>query len=120
MTKRELIDMFRDQVFPAQANYLKNLNYENKGELDSQEYLRDTSVLIDLAEMGYKKVNEQKPYWNNNLPTHAKWEWDSKRFMFVCSNCKKDPTEKTGHSLDYEDLITHYRYCKSCGAIMEA
>lgn len=50
---------------------------------------------------------------------HAKWMWDKNRFMYVCSNCKGNPTEGTGYSHDYPALVSHYRYCKDCGAKMD-
>lgn len=54
MTKRELIDMFKNKIFPKQAEDLLKINYEGLGELDKREYLRDTSILIMLAEKGLK------------------------------------------------------------------
>jgi hypothetical protein len=60
MTKRELIDMFKNEIFPSQARHLKNVNYEGKGEVDEQEYLRDTAILIDLAEKGLDYENRLK------------------------------------------------------------
>ena len=66
MTKRELIDMFKNQVFPSQARHLANLNYEGKGEIDKQEYLRDTAILIDLAEKGLATEQGDKDKANSN------------------------------------------------------
>ncbi len=61
--KRELIDMFKNIIFPKQAEDLLKINYEGLGELDKQEYLRDTSILIKLAEKGLKSEQETaKPY----------------------------------------------------------
>lgn len=54
MTDKELINMFRDQIFPLQAEKLKDLNFEGKGEIDKFEYLRDTSIILNLAEKGIK------------------------------------------------------------------
>lgn len=63
MTKRELIDMFKNIIFPKQAEDLLKINYEGLGELDKQEYLRDTTILIMLAEKGLKSEQEiVKPY----------------------------------------------------------
>lgn len=61
MTKRELIDMFKNIIFPKQAEDLLKINYEELGELDKREYLRDTSILIKLAEKGLK--SEQELRW---------------------------------------------------------
>lgn len=58
MTKRELIDMFKNIIFPKQAEDLLKINYEGLGELDKREYLRDTSILIMLAEKGLKSEHE--------------------------------------------------------------
>lgn len=55
MTKLELIEMFENQIFPKQAENFLKLNYEGKGELDKQEYLRDTAILISLAKKGLSK-----------------------------------------------------------------
>ena len=63
MTKRELIDMFKNIIFPKQAEDLLKINYEGLGELDKKEYLRDTSILIKLAEKGLKSEQKiVKPY----------------------------------------------------------
>lgn len=63
MTKRKLIDMFKNIIFPKQAEDLLKINYEGLGELDKQEYLRDTTILIKLAEKGLKSEQEViKPY----------------------------------------------------------
>lgn len=63
MTKRELIDMFKNKIFPKQAEDLLKINYEGLGELDKQEYLRDTTIIIKLAEKGLKSEQEiVKPY----------------------------------------------------------
>ena len=63
MTKREVIDMFKNIIFPKQAEDLLKINYEGLGELDKREYLRDTSTLIMLAEKGLKSEQEiVKPY----------------------------------------------------------
>lgn len=61
MTKCELIDMFKNIIFPKQAEDLLKINYEGLGEIDKQEYLRDTSTLITLAEKGLK--SEQELRW---------------------------------------------------------
>lgn len=58
MTKRELIDMFKNKIFPKQAEDLLKMNYEGLGELDKREFLRDTSILIMLAEKGLKSEQE--------------------------------------------------------------
>lgn len=58
MTKRELVDMFKNIIFPKQAEDLLEINYEGLGELDKREYLRDTSILIMLAEKGLKSEQE--------------------------------------------------------------
>lgn len=58
MTKCELIDMFKNIIFPKQAEDLLKINYEGLGELDKREYLRDTSILIKLAEKGLKSKQE--------------------------------------------------------------
>lgn len=55
MTKLELIEMFENRIFPKQAENFLKLNYEGKGELDKQEYLRDTAILISLAKKGLSK-----------------------------------------------------------------
>lgn len=65
MTKRKLIDMFKNKIFPKQAEDLLKMNYEGLGELDKREFLRDTSILIMLAEKGLK--SEQEPTTKNNL-----------------------------------------------------
>lgn len=63
MTKRKLIDMFKNKIFPKQAEDLLKMNYEGLGELDKREFLRDTSILIKLAEKGLKSEQEViKPY----------------------------------------------------------
>lgn len=63
MTKRELIEMFKNKIFPKQAEDLLKINYEGLGELDKREFLRDTSILIMLAEKGLKSEQEiVKPY----------------------------------------------------------
>lgn len=63
MTKRKLIDIFKNKIFPKQAEDLLKMNYEGLGELDKKEYLRDTSTLIKLAEKGLKSEQEViKPY----------------------------------------------------------
>lgn len=58
MTKRELIDMFKNKIFPKQAEDLLKMNYEGLGELDKREFLRDTSILIMLAEKGLRFEQE--------------------------------------------------------------
>lgn len=58
MTKRKLIDMFKNKIFPKQAEDLLKMNYEGLGELDKREFLRDTSILIMLAEKGLKFEQE--------------------------------------------------------------
>ncbi len=71
MEKRELIDMFKNKIFPKQAEDLLKMNYEGLGELDKREFLRDTSILIMLAEKGLK--SEQEPTTKNDLAV----DWES-------------------------------------------
>lgn len=52
MAKRELIDMFKNIIFPKQAEDLLKINYEGLGELDKREYLRDTSILTCWLKKG--------------------------------------------------------------------
>ena len=73
---------------------------------------------IKLTKELLKDVDEQ-PTIEVQTFIHAKWIWDKSRFMYVCSNCKGNPTEGTGHSLDYSALASHYHYCKDCGAKMD-
>lgn len=58
MTKREIIDLFKNEIFPLQAETLFLRNYQGLGELDRDEYLRDSGVLIELAEAGLKNQTE--------------------------------------------------------------
>lgn len=60
--KEDLIAMFREQIFPSQARHLKNVNYEGQGEQDMQEYLRDTTVLLELADKGLQAELIQADY----------------------------------------------------------
>ena len=60
--KKNLIDMFREQIFPSQARTLLKQNFEGKGELDKQEYLRDTNRILDLAEKGLQVELMQSDY----------------------------------------------------------
>ena len=53
-----MIDMYKNIIFPIQAEDLLKKNFEGLGELDKREYLRDTSILIKLAEKGLKSEQE--------------------------------------------------------------
>ena len=75
MTNEELIEMFREDIFPMQADHLLRLNFEGKGQLDKTEYLRDAAILLELAEKGLEAewipISERKP--KDLEPVNISW-----------------------------------------------
>lgn len=112
MTKRKLIDMFKNKIFPKQAEDLLKINYEGLGELDKREFLRDTSILIMLAEKGLKSEQEpKKGHWilNDNQGVQAVGY-----LTYHCSECGREISSKYHGKIS---LLKEYPYCH-CGADM--
>ena len=69
-------------------------------------------IAINMA-MEALEEKEEKP-----KEKIAYWAWNSKRFMYVCSECGENPTEGTGYNHDLKRLIFDFKYCRNCGARM--
>lgn len=127
MTKRELVDMFKNIIFPKQAEDLLKINYEGLGELDKREFLRDTLILIMLAEKGLK--SEQAPRW---IPVSEGLPKDIKPVQITWKNNDPEPYYQdikgkhftgTAHYKDgkwywysdvTEDFLAEYGRCDIC------
>ena len=87
MTNEELIEMFREDIFPMQAEHLSRLNFEGEGQLDKIEYLRDTDSLLKLARKGLESewipVSERLPDHNGTYLTTMKYTGKSTGTIYI-------------------------------------
>lgn len=54
MVDKELIEIWRNELKPAISLLLLNINYEEMGEQDKEEFERDFDEILDLALIGLK------------------------------------------------------------------
>ena len=73
---RERIKDFKEIVLPFFTNYLLKKNYENLGKSDAEEFEKDFSEIIELAD----RALEQEPYELNP-------EADREESKAYCAEC---------------------------------
>lgn len=69
---RDRLLVFRDIVKPFVKKRLQEINYENMGEIDGEEFERDFDTIIDLA----SSALEQKSSWvlvSDQMPEEREW-----------------------------------------------
>lgn len=98
MTK-ERIEDFREIILPFVKKRLLEINYENLGESDAEEFEKDFNEILDLA----IKTLEQEPKTGHWIKSEIK-----NATHCVCSECG-----------DYWDITGDlFAFCPNCGAKM--
>lgn len=104
---REIIEGMREAVLPFVKKKLLEINYENLGKSDAEEFEKHFNEILDLA----IKALEQEPktgHWITKIKSDLrgdKWPTNPK-----CSECGREPY--------YSNTIFNYKFCPYCGADM--
>lgn len=94
---RECIEDFREIVLPFLKKSLLEINYENLGKSDAEEFTRDFNEILDLA----IKALEQEPRW---IPTSKRYPRpdDEYKFFLVTDDKGRVSVQEFYLSLDEE------------------
>lgn len=101
--KQNIIDNFKNIIFPKIANDLYEINYEGMGEIDRKEFSEDTAILIDLAQKGLKATKTKEVEYSGDGYSDGEMVYD----MAKCPSC--------GFEYEYGDCIWGELYCPHCG-----